>query len=270
MYAQTTDGLTQIVEISSSDNVDAIDLTAIAVFLLIGIAGILALMLAQIEAFSLPVLLLSVGLVTAGAGFLSWHLRYKQLPKRTSASRNEVIGLILLLIVAAISFAHPAEYIVGGGDAGVYVNWAADIARNGALLLSDPLTAQLPSEHFAGFLRAQPPPAETDYLRFPGFYLSETEPGQLIPQFFPLQAISLAVAYSVAGVWGALLMTPLWGVLGVWAFYLFARLFLRWPLALLTSLLLIATPLQLYFARYPTAEPLTQYLIWSGLWSFTS
>jgi hypothetical protein len=254
---------------SSSNNVDAIDLTSIALFLLLGAVGILGLALAQVGMFSAWALLLSGGLVPAGAAALSWRLRHQLLPKPIAFSRNEIIGVVLLLMVAAFSFARPAEYVVGGGDAGVYVNWAADIARNGALLPSDPLTAQLPTEHIDGFLRAQPPTAETDYLRFPGFYLSETEPGQLIPQFYPLQAISLAVAYSVAGVWGALFMTPLWGVLGVWAFYLFARLFLRWPLALLTSLLLVATPLQLYFARYPTAEPLTQYLIWSGLWSFT-
>lgn len=253
----------------SSNNVDAIDLTSIALFLLLSAVGILGLALAQVGMFSSAALLLGTGLTTAVATTLSWRLRHKLPPRPLLASRNEVIGILLLLITATLSFARPAEYIVGGGDAGVYVNWAAEIARNGALLPSDPLTAQLPVERYEGFLRAQPPTAETDYLRFPGFYLSETVPGQLIPQFYPLQAISLAVAYSVAGVWGALLMTPLWGVLGVWAFYLFARLFLRWPLALLTSSLLIVTPLQLYFTRYPTAEALTQYLIWSGLWSFT-
>ncbi len=253
----------------SSNNVNTIDLISIILFLLLGTIGILSLVLAQVGMFSAGALFLSGGLMIVGATVLSWRLRHKLLPRPIAPSRNELIGVILLLLVAALSFARPAEYVVGGGDAGVYVNWAADIARNGALLPSDPLTAQLPIEHYDGFLRAQPPTTETDYLRFPGFYLSETEPGQLIPQFYPLQAISLAVAYSIAGVWGALFMTPLWGVLGVWAFYLFARLFLRWPLALLTSLLLLVTPLQLYFARYPTAELLTQYLIWSGLWGFT-
>jgi hypothetical protein len=252
-----------------SNNVDAIDLASVALFLLLGVVGFLGLAVAQVGMFSAWALFFFGGLVTVGATVLSWRLRHKLLPKPISTSRHELIGVILLLMIAAFSFARPAEYVVGGGDAGVYVNWAADIARNGALLPSDPLTAQLSVEHYDGFLRAQPPTTETDYLRFPGFYLSETEQGQLIPQFYPLQAISLAVAYSVADVWGALFMTPLWGVLGVWAFYLFARLFLRWPLAFLTSLLLIVTPLQLYFARYPTAELLTQYLIWSGLWGFT-
>lgn len=253
----------------SSNNVNTIDLISIILFLLLGAIGILSLVLAQVGMFSAEALFLSGGLMIVGATVLSWRLRHKLLPKPIALSHNEIIGVTLLLLVAALSFARPAEYVVGGGDAGVYVNWAADIARNGALLPSDPLTAQLSIEHYDGFLRAQPPTTETDYLRFPGFYLSETEPGQLIPQFYPLQAIALAVAYSIAGVWGALFMTPVWGVLGVWAFYLFARLFLRWPLALLTSLLLLVTPLQLYFARYPTAELLTQYLIWSGLWGFT-
>ena len=34
--------------------------------------------------------------------------------------------------------------------------------------------------------------------------------------------------------------------------------------------MLALNPLQIYFARYPTAEPLTQYFTWMGLWCFTS
>ncbi|MFO7634606.1 MAG: hypothetical protein R6W76_18795 [Caldilinea sp.] len=189
--------------------------------------------------------------------------------KLAKARPGEIAGLVMVLVVAWIAFAHPAEYVVGGGDAGVYVNWSAYISKYGSLLPNDPLTAELSSEQLAGFLRAQLPAAETDFLRLPGFYLSETDQGQLIPQFYPLHSVWLAVAYSAAEIWGALLMTPLWAVLGVWAVFLFARIFLNWPMALLAAALLIVTPLQLYFARYPTAEPLTQYLIWSGLWSFT-
>lgn len=248
---------------------NALDAVALHLVLFVSMVGIAAVCLAQLGIFSgLSLLLCATSVVIIGASGWRWASRQDKV-EVAPCGWKEVTGVGLLLLVSWLAFARPAEYIVGGGDAGVYVNWAADIARNGALLPSDPLTAQLPVEHYDSFLRTQPPPAETDYLRFPGFYLSETEQGQLIPQFLPLQAIALAIAYSVAGVWGALLMTPLWGMLGVWAFYLFARLFLRWPLALLTSCLLIVTPLQLYFARYPTAEPLTQYLIWSGLWSFT-
>ena len=249
--------------------IDTLEAIGIGLLVVVCLAGLLGLLAAQLGVFSLPVVIVPAALAVTALGFRRFRNRlFRQLTPVTT-SPAEMVGCIALLIVAAFAFAHPAEYVAGGGDAGVYVNWAAHIARNGALLPYDPLTAQLPIEHIDGFLRAQPPTAETDYLRFPGFYLSETEPGQLIPQFYPLQAVSLAIAYGLAGVWGALLVTPLWGVLGVWAFYLVARLFLRWPLALLTSLLLIISPLQLYFARYPTAEPLTQYLLWSALWSFT-
>ncbi len=249
--------------------IDTLEAIGIGLLIMICLAGLLGLIAAQIGVFNLPAVMLLTALAVTATGV--WRFRnrlFKQFtPAKTSPA--EAAGVAALLIVAALFYSHPAEYVVGGGDAGVYVNWAAYISRYGSLLPEDPITAELSSEDMAGFLRAQPPTTETDYIRFPGFYLSETDQSQLIPQFYPLQSIWLAIAYGVAGLWGALLMTPVWGMLGVLSVYLFARIFLNWPMALVAAILLMVNPLQLYFSRYPTAEPLTQYLMWTGLWSFT-
>ena len=63
-------------------------------------------------------------------------------------------------------------------------------------------------------------------------------------------------------------MTPLWGVLGIAAVYLAARKWFGAQVALLAATLLALTPTTIYFARYPTTEPLTLLLIFSGLLAF--
>ena len=184
-------------------------------------------------------------------------------------SPREWAVTVVLLVGSLLLFAHPFEFITGGADAGVYVNLGASIADTGAILIQDPVTAELPPALQTGLLREQPPTEETQFIRLPGFYVSETVPGEVIPQFFPLHPVWLAIAYAVAGVWGALYMTPLWAVLGVWAVFLYGRAVWRWQTGALAAFLLVISPLQMYFARYPTAEPLTQYLTWTGLWCFT-
>jgi hypothetical protein len=244
-----------------------LDIAAAGLLIALSSLSIWSLILAQIHNFHLP--LLGLGCVGVGIVILLLGKRFIFILSFAHQSIGEHATVLLVLVCSTLLLAHPAEYTVGGGDAGVYVNWGVDIARTGSLLPRDPITAELPPEQLDGFLRRQPPNAETDYLRFPGFYLSETDQGLLIPQFFPLQSIWMAIAYAIAGIDGVLLMTPLWGVLGVLAFYLFARCFLPWPMAILAAVLLAVNPLQVYFSRYPTAEALTQYLMWTALWSFT-
>ena len=246
----------------------------LAISLSIVATGTIGLLLAEVGFFSLVNLALALAILSAVlwpiGRFAHIGLRWRPSP----VARNEWIPLIPLLLLSGWLFLQPHEFITGGADAGVYVNLGANIANTGSLLIEEPLLADLDPELWPGLLRQLPAGEQVDFIRFPGFYRSDAQTDLLIPQFFSLHPVWLAIAYAIGGVWGALAMTPIWAVLGIWAVYLYARsLFARTlnaeRFAWLPALLLILTPLQIYFARYPTAEPISQYLVWAGLWMFT-
>lgn len=254
---------------STPIDLDWLDILGVALLIFLSAGSLAALLLAQLGWFNLPLWLVATMalLSLVGIGFrrpLSGWVGQVHAPLR-----RELVVVAVIILTGGILFARPAEFILGGADAGVYTNLGANLAKRGSLLVEDALTAGLPTAAQPGFLRAQPAPEETDYLRFPGFYLSETQPGELIPQFYPLHPLWLAVGYALGGMPLELLLTPIWAVLGLWAIYLFARAVFTWRFAAVATLLVAVTPLQLYFSRYPTAEPMTQYFTWTGLWCFT-
>jgi hypothetical protein len=246
----------------------------LALTLSIVATGTAGLFLAELGIFGLAKLTLTLLIVSLILWFvgrishasLTWH--------PIAVPRSEWIAVVLLLLLSGWLFMQPHEFVTGGADAGVYISLGANIANTGSLLIREPMLADLDPDLWPGLLRQLPAWEQVDFIRFPGFYRSDTQTDLLIPQFFSLHPIWLAIAYSIGGVWAALIMTPLWAMLGVCAVYLFARTLLAQSLdapsfAWLPALLLILAPLQIYFARYPTAEPISQYLVWAGLWMFT-
>jgi len=177
--------------------------------------------------------------------------------------------LLGIVLVAAVLYFHPHEYILGGSDAGVYVNLGGHIVRSGSLLFHDPELAAMDPAHYPALFRQQPSYLITRYIQFPGFYVSDTQPGQVIPQFYPLHPVWLAIAHSLGGVRASLYVTPLWGALACLAVGLTARtLFGRRAGALAAALLAISAT-QIWFARYPTSEALTQLLLFGGIYAFS-
>ena len=75
------------------------------------------------------------------------------------------------------------------------------------------------------------------------------------------------MAYALGGLRAELLMTPLWGFLGALAVYFATRRLWGWRAGMLALAALSVTALQVWFARYPTTEMLTQYLLWTGIWA---
>jgi hypothetical protein len=103
------------------------------------------------------------------------------------------------------------------------MNMGAHIARSGQLLVEDPLIAQLDPAFYPVFFREQPPNDLTRYYYLPGYYVSDSVPGQIIPQFYALQAVSIAILTAIGGVPLGLLATPMWGLAGIAAVYFLAR-----------------------------------------------
>jgi 4-amino-4-deoxy-L-arabinose transferase-like glycosyltransferase len=95
-------------------------------------------------------------------------------------------------------------------------------------------------------------------------------PGLIIPQFYPLHPTWLAVFHSLGGTPGNLLATPWWALLASLAVYLAARELFGRRAACLALAGLTITALQVWFARYPTAEMLTQFLVWMGIYALAA
>ncbi len=249
----------------------------------VAVIGWLALVLAELGWFSLNLLvalwLLAVLVLAILAG------RGRASPGESSAS-FQVLGpskgfsglpawpqyafLGLWLVAASWLFFRPHEYVTGAADAGVYVNLAASINDSGGIIIEDPLLAEVEPALYPSLLRVLPPQEAASrvapYYILPGFYVTGSPPGRITPQFYPLHAVWQAIAFGLGGVRAALMMTGLWAALGCLAIYLVMRRIAGWEAAILVLSGLTINALQVWFARYPTTEALTQYLLWSAVW----
>ena len=233
------------------------------------IFGWLALLLAELDRFSLGALGLLWGAIVLSLG--GWRFaRHRRAPVPVTPwciNRWEVAALGVWALVAAWLYFRPHEFILGGADAGVYINLGANIARTGGILIHDPTLAALEAGLYPSLLRSLPPGELTPYYLMPGFYVPATPTGLVIPQFYPLHPVWQAVAYALGGLRAELLLTPLWGFLGALAVYFTTRRLWGWGAGMLALAALSVTALQVWFARYPTTEMLTQYLLWTGIWA---
>ena len=175
------------------------------------------------------------------------------------------------LFVAIWLFFRPHQYVNGAADAGVYVNLGVEIAQNGSLLIQDDFLEALNPALYPAFLRPIDNPIAPAYI-MPAFFVVGEPAGEITPQFYALHPVWQAVAFALAGdltagIQAELLLAGLWGLLGTLAIYFMMRQVAGWQTAVLTLAGISLNALQIWFARYPVSETLSQYLLWVGLWS---
>jgi hypothetical protein len=235
--------------------------------------GWLALILAEIGVFSLPALAVGLALAVVALGFVrarrSRTTAVPLLPSPHGWDKWEAVALALWLVAAALVYFRPHEFVIGGADAGVYINLGANIANTGSITIRDPLLGALESPLREALLRPMPPGEAAPYYLLPGFYVTNAPPDLITPQFFHLHPAWQAVGYALGGLEAELLITPFWGLLGCLAVYMTVRSLWGWRWAFLALVALSFTALQVWFARYPTAEMLTQYLFWTCAWAMS-
>ena len=170
-------------------------------------------------------------------------------------------------VLCVALYARPGEYLFGGRDPGVYVAAMGTIARTGGIAYVDPAVLSIPAEDLELFYRH---PERPDYSwgRFMGFPLERPQTGRVVPEFFHLFPAFGAFLFQAMGARGALAAPVVFGVLGTVAALLALRRVLGPAPALLGALLLAVNVLQAWFARYPVSEPMSQFLILSGLLAF--
>ncbi|MCD6286244.1 MAG: hypothetical protein J7M39_10080, partial [Anaerolineae bacterium] len=78
-------------------------------------------------------------------------------------------GLLCIIVVAGLLFFHPAEFLFGGGDAGVYINLGHMWSVQSGYVIKEAFLRDLSPSLYAGLFRVLPSASPVTYLRFPGF-----------------------------------------------------------------------------------------------------
>jgi hypothetical protein len=189
-------------------------------------------------------------------------------PRLWPRSAREAAPPLVVLALALALQAYPSEYVMGGRDPGVYVAAMGTIGRTGHVAWTDPTVLSIPPEDRELFFRH--PVTNDDYSwgRFMGFPLERPETGRVVPLFFHLFPAFGAFLFQAMGPRGALATPCVFGVLGTLSFFAaWRRLFGPAP-ALLGALFLCLNVVQVWFARYPMSEGMTQFLLFLGLFAF--
>ena len=231
----------------------------------VGAAAWLALVLAEAGRFSLR----TAGLLLFAAALLALFVARRRLgsPFAGPSGLRTLLPALAVLAVSLFFQARPGEYLMGGRDPGVYIGTMALIGRTGGVAYTDPVVKSIPPQDVELFFRN---PGNVDYSwgRFAGFPLERPETARVVPEFFHLFPAFGAYLFQSMGVKGALAAPCVFGILGTLAFFFaWRRLFGLAP-ALLGGLLLAVNVVQVWFARYPVSEPMSQFLLFFGLWAF--
>lgn len=180
-------------------------------------------------------------------------------------TRSFAVPLLMLALAFALQ-ARPSEYLLGGRDPGTYIAAMGQIGRTGAIAYVDPVVLSVPAEDRELFFR-HPDQPDFSWARFMGFPLENPRTARVYPEFFHLFPAFGAYLFQAMGAKGALATPALFGILGTLAFYFATRrVFDSWTAGLGTVLLALSVT-QVWFARYPVSETLSQFLIFLALFA---
>ena len=186
-------------------------------------------------------------------------------PLITPAGTGPAFGAATLL--AAVLFVPPYETVLLGSDATLYLNVGRKIAETGSFRFEDALVRDLPAAVRADLFRNRTPDDATGrHVRFPG--------GVLIPDigsptvtvgFSPLFPVLTAVGHAAASLPGALVVAPIFAVLGIGGLCLVAaRVGGTWAGWLSATLAALSLP-QIWFAKFPLPEVVAQCFLLAGV-----
>jgi hypothetical protein len=174
---------------------------------------------------------------------------------------------LALLVLCGYLFFPPAEYIVGGKDPGVYISEGVQLGQRGSLVTHDPLIAAVPAAVRDLFYPSYKNPAYYS-IRFMGFFLLNPDTGTVVGQFPHLFPAWIAIGYGLGGLTGALHVLGCCAVAGVLGLYFLGSRLVGRTAAGAGAALLAISVVQVWFARYPNAEMITQALLLAGLLAF--
>ncbi len=172
-------------------------------------------------------------------------------------------SLILLLLLAIILFARPFQYLRGGWDPGEYISTAMNISRTGSIEVKDSLIPVLDVDRREVLLH------EKEGLRRTlqaGYLIVDEESGKVVPDYFHLYPSWLAIFAGLFGLTGVYYGQYIISIYALAIFFLAIRRIFGRTSAEIGALMLVLSPAQIYFARFPGAEMLTQFLLFSAFY----
>jgi hypothetical protein len=240
-------------ETSAGVTVGAGECAVVAAIVLVALVAWAGLALAHAGRFSLA----AVAVVAATAAALVAVVLARSAGRpRLVLSWPELAMLAVLGLVAAFLFLPGFPYGVVDKDPGMYVSHGMSIARTGSYTLDDPVLdrARIPAVQVA-----------SPGARFPGVWISDAGAHRDVPQFYHLFSAALATAYGAGGLGGIINLNPVLGVLAVLAAAAAVRRCFGLLAGTLTGLLLATNMPEVWQAKYPTTEIMTQMLLLGSL-----
>jgi hypothetical protein len=196
---------------------------------------------------------LAVGLgvlTTAGAAGVVVSLGRRP---RIHIDRGE-LGLLAAVVVAGAFFFLPGfHYAWDDKDPGVYVAHGFAIAREGDVIIDDPV------------LQRGITPAFDQAGRFPGLWVEPDHPTAVTSQFYHLQSALLATAHDVGGPRWLFNVNPVLAIGSVCLVVLAVRRAVGTLAAGLSGALLVTSMMQVWQAKYQSTEILAQLLVAGAL-----
>lgn len=203
--------------------------------------------------------------------------RLRQRRPRFAARRGSVMQALVLaaVLLLALFLRFPAaHYAFGGQDQGIYVATGHQIARSGHEVVKDPLLGDLGEDSFLGthYLKhnyrwaRKDSSGEWSGVMLPGLYVSDLDRAELVPQFYRLHTLWIAISAAFLGPPEAVSFLPWFGTLLAAAVFLLTRALSGSSAAALGAALLAAVnPALAYFARLPVSETSSALFFVSGL-----
>lgn len=240
---------------------DALELAGLAAVALAAAVAVLSLVLGLVGWHD-GALALAGGVVATGVGCVV-VARLRRWPI-THVAWSAAAALAVVLTVATVQAFPGFPFAAKNRDPGVYVNHAVAIAGQGSVTLSDPVFATGADVVVGedGVVRIVTDQGDIAWRRLPyrSMPTDPDDPEHILPDFFHLWPSSLATAHDLAGTTGLFNLTPLFAVGAVGLMFLATRRAFGLMAATVASGLLALNELQVWQAKFPTAEAMAQCL----------
>jgi len=225
------------------------------------LSSLIGLILAQLGFFSLFYLVFFLGIYSLTTFICLYLKRPEGLKFRKIRFRPNWL-LLALLALSSFIFFRPHQYLEGGWDPGTYLNTGINIAKSGSIKIEDETWAGLKAEEQEAFSHNR----VNIQQKYPGFMITDSVRGRIIPRFYHLYPVWIAIFYSLFGLRFSLYLNPCFALLGLLAFYQAARILFNRKVAGLASLFLALSVIQIWYVRFSTTEIFSQFLLWNGIY----
>ena len=217
----------------------------------------LGLLLAELSLFSLSAILavtsgVSLALIIAAG-------RSALVPPRPTA--GALLLLLLFACLGVIFYTPPYEYVLGNWDPGTYVNSGANLAKTGAILIHDRVLKEIPPSDRPLFYYTRLLPQRYEG----GMAIADSDKAIVSPHFYHAYTVWIALFHALGGLQFSLWVNALFGILALAAFSLASRELAGRNTAFLAALFMVFSAAEIWSVRFPTAEIIAQFLIFSGL-----